>query len=47
MVEHLLAMARLEEHAAIPATVDLGAVSSERHRTWQPLFAREDVSLVL
>uniref|UniRef100_UPI00056C747C sensor histidine kinase n=1 Tax=Streptomyces sp. NRRL S-146 TaxID=1463884 RepID=UPI00056C747C len=47
MVEHLLAMARLEEHAAIPATVDLGAVCAERHRTWQPLFAREDVSLVL
>ncbi|GGY12460.1 sensor histidine kinase [Streptomyces djakartensis] len=47
MVGHLLAMARLEEHAAIPAAVDLGAVCAERHRTWQPLFAREDVSLVL
>ncbi|MEU1314626.1 sensor histidine kinase [Streptomyces tibetensis] len=47
MVEHLLAMARLEEHAVIPATVDLGAVCAERHRTWQPLFAREGVSLVL
>jgi signal transduction histidine kinase len=47
MVEHLLAMARLEEHAAIPATVDLGAVCAERHRTWQALFAREGVSLVL
>ncbi|MDQ0713226.1 signal transduction histidine kinase [Streptomyces luteogriseus] len=47
MVEHLLAMARLEEHAAIPGTVDLGAVCAERHRTWQPLFARENVSLVL
>lgn len=47
MVEHLLAMARLEEHAAIPTTVDLGGVCAERHRTWQPLFAREGVSLVL
>ncbi|MEU3885905.1 HAMP domain-containing sensor histidine kinase [Streptomyces sp. NPDC029041] len=47
MVEHLLAMARLEEHAVIPATVDLGTVCAERHRTWQPLFAREGVSLVL
>ncbi|MFB6845323.1 ATP-binding protein [Streptomyces sp. NPDC056373] len=47
MVGHLLAMARLEEHAAIPATVDLGTVCAERHRTWQPLFAREGVSLVL
>ncbi|MET9392093.1 HAMP domain-containing sensor histidine kinase [Streptomyces sp. NPDC006624] len=47
MVEQLLAMARLEEHAAIPAAVDLGTVCAERHRTWQPLFAREDVSLVL
>ncbi|MEW2614355.1 HAMP domain-containing sensor histidine kinase [Streptomyces sp. NPDC047880] len=47
MVEHLLAMARLEEHAAIPAGVDLGAVCAERHRTWQPLFEREGVSLVL
>ena len=47
MVEHLLAMARLEEHAAIPGIVDLGTVCAERHRTWQPLFAREGVSLVL
>ncbi|MFD8233161.1 sensor histidine kinase [Streptomyces sp. NPDC059696] len=47
MVEHLLAMARLEEHAAIPTGVDLGAVCTERHRTWQPLFEREGASLVL
>lgn len=47
MVGHLLAMARLEEHAVVPAPVDLGAVCAERHRTWQPLYAREDVSLVL
>ncbi|MDX3832186.1 sensor histidine kinase [Streptomyces europaeiscabiei] len=47
MVEGLLAMARLEEAAAIPAQVDLGAVCAERHRTWGPLFEREGVSLVL
>ncbi|QFQ97053.1 HAMP domain-containing histidine kinase [Streptomyces phaeolivaceus] len=47
MVEGLLAMARLEEEAAIPAQVDLGAICAERHRTWGPLFEREGVSLVL
>ncbi|MEV6379102.1 HAMP domain-containing sensor histidine kinase [Streptomyces sp. NPDC051773] len=47
MVEGLLAMARLEESAAIPAPVDLGAICAERHRTWGPLFEREGVSLVL
>ncbi|WP_327729791.1 HAMP domain-containing histidine kinase [Streptomyces sp. NBC_00487] len=47
MVEGLLAMARLEEAAAIPAQVDLGAICAERHRTWGPLFEREGVSLVL
>jgi signal transduction histidine kinase len=47
MVEGLLAMARLEEAAAIPAQVDLGAVCAERHRTWGPLFERDGVSLVL
>ncbi|MCC9704346.1 HAMP domain-containing histidine kinase [Streptomyces sp. MNU76] len=47
MVEGLLAMARLEESAAIPAPVDLGAICAERHRTWGPLFERERVSLVL
>lgn len=47
MVEGLLAMARLEEAAAIPAQVDLAAICAERHRTWGPLFEREGVSLVL
>ncbi|MBG0855417.1 HAMP domain-containing histidine kinase [Streptomyces spinoverrucosus] len=47
MVEGLLAMARLEEDATLPGPVDVGEVCAERHRTWQPLFAREDVSLVL
>ncbi|MGW0843252.1 sensor histidine kinase [Streptomyces sp. NPDC002787] len=47
MVEGLLAMARLEETAATPAQVDLGAICAERHRTWAPLFEREGVSLVL
>jgi signal transduction histidine kinase len=47
MVEGLLAMARLEEAAAIPARVDLGAICAERHRTWGPLFERGGVSLVL
>lgn len=47
MVEGLLAMARLEEAAAIPAQVDLGAICAERHRTWGPLFERDGVSLVL
>lgn len=47
MVEGLLAMARLEEAAAVPAQVDLGAICAERHRTWGPMFEREGVSLVL
>ncbi|MDH6627611.1 signal transduction histidine kinase [Streptomyces sp. LBL] len=47
MVEGLLAMARLEEHAAIPGPVDVGAVCAERHHTWTPLFAQQGVSLVL
>jgi signal transduction histidine kinase len=47
MVEGLLAMARLEEAAAIPVQVDVGAICAERHRTWNPLFEREGVSLVL
>ncbi|WP_078632240.1 sensor histidine kinase [Streptomyces resistomycificus] len=47
MVEGLLAMARLEEHAATPQRVDVGAVCAERHRTWAPLFDRQNVSLVL
>ncbi|MFF0199576.1 sensor histidine kinase [Streptomyces sp. NPDC005017] len=47
MVEDLLAMARLEEDETVPGPVDVGAVCAERHRTWQPLFAREGVSLVL
>ncbi|MEU6800725.1 sensor histidine kinase [Streptomyces neyagawaensis] len=47
MVEGLLAMARLEESAAIPVQVDVGAICAERHRTWGPLFEREGVSLVL
>ncbi|MEH0650397.1 ATP-binding protein [Streptomyces scabiei] len=47
MVEGLLAMARLEEAAAIPAQVDLGAICADRHRTWGPLFERGGVSLVL
>ncbi|MGI5408168.1 ATP-binding protein [Streptomyces chartreusis] len=47
MVEGLLAMARLEEDSASPAQVDVGAVCAERHRTWQPLFEQQRVSLVL
>ncbi|MFJ5773243.1 sensor histidine kinase [Streptomyces sp. NPDC093094] len=47
MIEDLLAMARLEEDSVLSGPVDIGAVCAERHRTWQPLFAREDVSLVL
>ncbi|MGW7298343.1 sensor histidine kinase [Streptomyces sp. NPDC054829] len=47
MVEGLLAMARLEEDAATPLPVDVGEVCAERHRTWQPLFEREGVDLVL
>ncbi|EKX68134.1 sensor histidine kinase [Streptomyces ipomoeae] len=47
MVEGLLAMARLEEAAATPVQVDLGAICTERHRMWGPLFEREGVSLVL
>ncbi|MEU0071569.1 HAMP domain-containing sensor histidine kinase [Streptomyces sp. NPDC006332] len=47
MVEGLLAMARLEEDAATPGPVDIGAVCAERHHTWAPLFARQGVSLVL
>ncbi|CCK30210.1 two-component system sensor kinase [Streptomyces davaonensis JCM 4913] len=47
MVEGLLAMARLEEDAATPGPVDVGAVCVERHRTWLPLFEREGVALVL
>ncbi|MBX9395280.1 HAMP domain-containing protein [Streptomyces sp. TRM72054] len=47
MVEGLLAMARLEEDATLPGPVDVGEVCAERHRAWQPLFAREDVSLIL
>ncbi|MFE1307773.1 ATP-binding protein [Streptomyces sp. NPDC058755] len=47
LVEGLLAMARLEEDAATPGPVDVGAVCAERHRAWAPLFERGDVSLVL
>jgi signal transduction histidine kinase len=47
MVEALLAMARLEEDAATPAPLDVGAICAERHRTWLPLFDERDVSLVL
>ncbi|MFD3502100.1 sensor histidine kinase [Streptomyces sp. NPDC058678] len=47
MVEGLLAMARLEEHAATPGPIDIGAVCAERHHTWAPLFDRRNVSLVL
>ncbi|MGV9452777.1 sensor histidine kinase [Streptomyces sp. NPDC003635] len=47
MVEGLLAMARLEEDAATPGPVDVGAFCAERHRTWLPLFEREGVALVL
>ncbi len=47
MVEGLLAMARLEEHAATPGPVDVGAVCAERHHTWTPLFARQGVFLTL
>ncbi|MFI9818946.1 sensor histidine kinase [Streptomyces sp. NPDC052013] len=47
MVEGLLAMARLEERAATPAPVDIGEICAERHRSWAPMFAQRDVSLVL
>ncbi|MFG2726528.1 sensor histidine kinase [Streptomyces canus] len=47
MVEGLLAMARLEEHAATRGLVDVGEVCAERHRTWLPLYDRQGVSLVL
>ncbi|CAM5716002.1 Sensor histidine kinase RcsC [Streptomyces alboniger] len=47
MVEGLLAMARLEEDAATPGPVDIGAVCAERHHTWAPLFAQQGVFLVL
>ncbi|GGX25569.1 two-component sensor histidine kinase [Streptomyces malachitofuscus] len=47
MVEALLAMARLEERAATPVPVDIGAVCAERHASWMPVFARQDVSLIL
>lgn len=47
MVEGLLAMARLEEHAAMRGLVDVGEVCAERHRTWLPLYGRQGVSLVL
>ncbi|WP_328871214.1 HAMP domain-containing histidine kinase [Streptomyces sp. NBC_00287] len=47
MVEGLLAMARLEEDAVTPGPVDVGAVCAERHRTWEPLFERQGVALVL
>ncbi|MFI1352770.1 sensor histidine kinase [Streptomyces sp. NPDC020898] len=47
MVEGLLAMARLEEDAAIPGPVDLVGVCAERHGTWAPLFEQQAVSLVL
>ncbi|MFC7916310.1 sensor histidine kinase [Streptomyces sp. NPDC057386] len=47
MVEGLLALARLEEDALTPHAVDVGEICLERHRTWQPLFAREGVDLVL
>lgn len=37
----------MEERAATPVPVDVGAVCAERHASWMPVFARQDVSLVL
>ncbi|MFI1955084.1 ATP-binding protein [Streptomyces xinghaiensis] len=38
MVEGLLSMARLEEHATVREPVDLDAVTAERVRVWAPVF---------
>ncbi|MGP4045102.1 ATP-binding protein [Streptomyces sp. 2A115] len=47
MVEGLLAMARLDESAAVREPVDLDEVCAERHRAWTPLFEQYGVRLVL
>ncbi|MGX1907328.1 sensor histidine kinase [Streptomyces phaeochromogenes] len=47
MVEGLLAMARLDESAAVREQVDLDRVCAERHRAWAPMFEQHGVQLVL
>jgi signal transduction histidine kinase len=47
MVEGLLAMARLDESAAVREPVDLDRVCAERHRAWAPMFEQHGVQLVL
>jgi signal transduction histidine kinase len=47
MVEGLLAMARLDESAAVREQVDLDQVCAERHRAWAPMFEQHGVQLVL
>ncbi|GGZ89511.1 sensor histidine kinase [Streptomyces bluensis] len=46
LVEGLLAMARLEDNAAVGEAIDAAAVCAERHRTWAALFKEHDVDLV-
>ncbi|MFF3329740.1 ATP-binding protein [Streptomyces sp. NPDC002888] len=47
MVEGLLAMARLDESAAVREPVDLDGVCGERYRAWDPLYEQHGVRLVL
>ncbi|MEU9454437.1 ATP-binding protein [Streptomyces sp. NPDC048277] len=47
MVEGLLAMARLDESAAEPESVDLALVCAERHHAWRPLYEQHGVWLAL
>jgi signal transduction histidine kinase len=47
MVETLLAMARLEEHATAREPVDLDRCARERAATWGPLFASRGCRLTL
>ncbi|MFJ1967552.1 sensor histidine kinase [Streptomyces sp. NPDC087903] len=47
MVEGLLAMARLDESAAVREVVGLDLICAERHRAWTPLFEQHGVRLVL
>ncbi|WP_151481330.1 sensor histidine kinase [Streptomyces albicerus] len=47
MVEGLLAMARLDESAAVREPVDLDRVCAERLRAWTPMFEQQGVQLVL
>ncbi|GGR18599.1 sensor histidine kinase [Streptomyces aurantiogriseus] len=47
MVEGLLAMARLDESAAVRERVALDQVCAERHRAWTPLYEQYGVHLAL